>query len=86
MPSSSSGEKGETWMEPVATLTAEHFEDRLRQVEQRIVHLESLLIERFDRRLAETRVDLLKWSFLFWVGQVAAIAGMLAFVLRSLSH
>ena len=77
-------------MEPVAALTAEHFE-------QRLGHLESLLIERFDRRLAEqssglrqeiasARVDLLKWSFLFWIGQVAAIAGMLAFVLRSLSH
>jgi len=26
---------------------------------------------------------LLKWSFLFWVGQVAAVAGLLAFMLRS---
>jgi len=66
-------------MEPVATLTAEHFEERLG-------HLESLLIERFERRLAETRVDLLKWSFLFWIGQVAAIGGMLAFALRSVGR
>jgi hypothetical protein len=79
MASSSPGEKGEIWMEPVAALTTEY-------LDQRLGHLESLLIERFERRLAETRVDLLKWSFLFWVGQVAAIAGMLAFVLRSLSH
>lgn len=37
--------------------------------------------ERVDRRLAELRADLLKWSFLFWISQLAAIAGMLAFVL-----
>ena len=29
------------------------------------------------------RVELLKGSFLFWVGQVAAIAGLLAFMLRA---
>ena len=86
MASSSTGEKGDDRMEPVAALTAEQFEQRLGQVEQRIVHLEAFLIERFERRLAETRGDLLKWSFLFWIGQVAAIAGMLAFVLRSLAH
>jgi hypothetical protein len=40
-----------------------------------------LQTERVDRRLAELRADLLKWSFLFWISQLAAIAGMLAFVL-----
>ena len=30
---------------------------------------------------ATTRVELLKWSFLFWIGQVAALAGLLAFML-----
>ena len=50
--------------------------------------------ERFGRMLAEengklrqeiatSRVELLKWSFLFWVGQLAAIAGLLAFMLRT---
>lgn len=34
--------------------------------------------------LGGVRVDLLKWSFLFWIGQVAAVAGLLAFMLRSL--
>jgi hypothetical protein len=77
-------------MKAVAVLTTDYLEQRLghleERFEQRFNHLESLLIERFERRLAETRGDVLKWSFLFWVGQVAAIAGMLAFVLRSLSH
>ncbi len=73
-------------MEPVAILTAEHFEQRVGQVEGRITHLELLLVERFERRLAETRAELLKWSFLFWVGQVAAVAAMLAFALRSVGR
>lgn len=27
--------------------------------------------------IANTRADLLKWSFLFWVGQVAAVTGLM---------
>jgi hypothetical protein len=34
------------------------------------------------RDLSEVRSELLKWSFLFWAGQVAAMAGLLAFLLR----
>jgi hypothetical protein len=32
--------------------------------------------------LAASRVETLRWSFLFWVGQVAAMAGLLAFMFR----
>jgi hypothetical protein len=32
--------------------------------------------------ISALRVELLKWSFLFWVGQVATMAGLLAFMLR----
>ena len=32
--------------------------------------------------LATTRVEMFKWSFVFWIGQVAATAGLLAFMLR----
>jgi hypothetical protein len=66
-------------MNPMTALTTEY-------LDQRLGHLESLLVERFERRLAETRGDLLKWSFLFWIGQVAAIGGMLAFALRSIGR
>ncbi len=55
----------------------------------------TLAAERFDRRLAEqlsdlrvtlvreihdARVETLKWAFVFWIGQVAAVSGVLAFV------
>ncbi len=33
--------------------------------------------------LAAARVSLLKWSFLFWIGQFAAVSGMMAFLLST---
>jgi hypothetical protein len=59
--------------------------------------VQSIAVDRFERRLAEelsslrqqitqelvaTRVDMIKWSFVFWIGQVAAMAALLAFMLR----
>jgi hypothetical protein len=52
-----------------------------------------LATERFGRMLAEEagklrveianlRAETLKWSFAFWVGQVVAMIGVLAFMLR----
>ncbi len=57
----------------------------------------SLGVERFERRLAEEiatlrvalvqaihqgRVEMFKWSFVFWIGQVPATAALLAFMFR----
>ena len=33
--------------------------------------------------ISGVKVDLIKRSFLFWIGQVAAVAGLLALMLRS---
>jgi len=38
--------------------------------------LRSELRADFKVEVANTRADLLKWSFLFWIGQVAAISGL----------
>ena len=35
--------------------------------------------------LADTRSELIRWSFLFWIGQVAVVAGLLAFMLRGVA-
>jgi hypothetical protein len=48
-------------------------------------------IESFEHRLAQEistvrldianlRVELLKWSFLFWIGQLAAVTGIIALI------
>ena len=36
--------------------------------------------------LALTRADVLKWSFLFWIGQVAAVGAVMAFLLRTIGQ
>ena len=35
--------------------------------------------------LAQTQGSLLKWSFLLWVGQLAAMGAMMAFLLRAIA-
>lgn len=35
------------------------------------------------RELAGQRVDILKWSFVFWIGQVVAVAGIMTMILRA---
>jgi hypothetical protein len=34
--------------------------------------------------LANLRVELLKWSFLFWIGQVAALSAVFSLLLRAM--
>ncbi|MCU1385948.1 MAG: hypothetical protein JWL71_4645 [Acidobacteria bacterium] len=36
------------------------------------------------RDMAEGRFELLKWAFAFWVGQLAAVAGIVGVLLRTL--
>ena len=38
---------------------------------------------RLERELANTRVDMIKWSFVFWTGQCLAILGFLFVFLRN---
>ena len=74
------------WSEHVLSVAADRFERRLTEevtalrVEVRDALHDGMLSVR--QELATTRVEALKWSFVFWVGQVAAIAGLLAFMLR----
>jgi len=76
------------WSEQVVSVAADRFERRLTEemsglrLELREGLHEGLTAVR--QEVATTRVEMLKWSFLFWIGQVAAMAGLLAFMLRGL--
>jgi hypothetical protein len=35
-----------------------------------------------ERRLAELKTDLLKWMFLFWIGQIAVIVAILKLMFK----
>lgn len=58
---------------------------RFAESEAHIDHRFELFEERFGRRLAQElgvlRFDLLKWSFLFWIGQLAALTAIVSAVI-----
>lgn len=74
------------WSEQVLSVAADRFERRLTEeisglrLEVREALHDGLSLVR--QELATTRVEMLKWSFLFWVGQVAAMAGLLALMFK----
>jgi hypothetical protein len=63
------------WSERMLSVSAERYERRLAE------ELGSLRVA-LVREIHETRVEILKWAFLFWVSQFAAFAGLLAFMFR----
>jgi hypothetical protein len=87
----------EDWTESVLTAAVDRFEYRLTteisalrldvarelsSLRQDVTRELAAVRQDFTRDLSGVRVELFKWSFLFWVGQVAAMAGLLAFMLR----
>jgi len=64
------------WSAQVLDLAGNRFERRLTE------ELSSLRVEVRDgmasvrQELATTRVEFVKWSFLFWAGEIAALAGV----------
>jgi hypothetical protein len=50
------------------------------ELNAKIDHVALRFDARLEQRLAEFRADLLKWSFLFWIGTVVTIVGAMKFV------
>ena len=75
------------WSEHVLNTATDRYERRLTdEVSQLRREFYSALHEglaAIRAELATTRVEMLRWSFLFWIGQVAVIASLLAFMLRA---
>jgi hypothetical protein len=73
------------WSDRVLSIAADRFECRLvaeisglrRDLLQ---ELHASLAE-IRKELADTRVELLRWSFVFWIGQLAAVAAILGLML-----
>ena len=63
------------------TMAVDRFECRL------VTEVGVLLREMYDalsglrQEVATSRVELLKWSFVFWIGQVASVAALLGLLL-----
>lgn len=72
------------WSGQVLTIASDRFERRLAQ-ELGLLRAEVSTalndgLTAIRNESATARVETLKWSFVFWIGQVAAIAGLLAFI------
>ncbi len=86
---------GRQWKDDVLVIAGERFERRLGheigtfrlEVAKELAAMRVETAKEFAAlrvELATTRVSLLKWSFLFWIGQFAAVSGMMAFLLRTI--
>ena len=60
------------WRDDVLTQVERRFESRLTQ------EISGLRIE-MTRELAAMRVENLRWSFVFWISQLGAMAGLLSY-------
>jgi len=74
------------WSEHVLSVASDRFERRLAQelgafkteVSQALSDVATTIRE----ETATAKLEMLKWSFVFWIGQVATVAGLLAFMRR----
>ena len=67
------------------TLAAERFERRLSEQMSALRVELAQAIAGVRQEIATGRVEYIRWSFLFWVGQVAAVAALLAVMLRTIA-
>ena len=82
------------WRDDVIAVCAERFERRLVEETSKLhvamVQGDAALRQEMSQmssslrqELSDGRFELLKWCFLFWVGQVVAVAGVMGLMLRT---
>ena len=64
---------GREWRDEVLNTTSLRFENRLAQ------EISALRVD-VTRELATMRVEIIRWSFLFWITQLGAMASLLAYM------
>jgi hypothetical protein len=74
------------WSEHVLSVASDRFERRLAQelaaFKTDVSKTLNEVAAGIRQDTATARLEMLKWSFVFWIGQVAAVAGLLAFMRR----
>ena len=70
------------WSEQVLTIAGERFERRLAEEASKLRVEISTLGAVLRQEIAKDRFELLKWMFLFWVSQLAAMSAIMSFLLR----
>ncbi|RPI49747.1 MAG: hypothetical protein EHM55_23035 [Acidobacteria bacterium] len=77
-------DEGRKWKDDVLVIAGERFEKRLAEEigALRVDMAKEFATVRVD--MADLRLEILKWSFVFWIGQFAAVSAMMAFLLRTI--
>jgi regulation of enolase protein 1 (concanavalin A-like superfamily) len=70
------------WSNTVLTAVSERFERRLIEEGAKFRVDLATLGSDLRQEMAKDRFELLKWMFLFWVSQLAAMSGIVSFLLR----
>jgi hypothetical protein len=70
------------WRDRVLATATDRFEVRLTHETGLLRRDFHTAIDAVRADIAASKVEMLRWSFLFWIGQVAAIAALLSFMLR----
>jgi len=77
------GQYGDAWRKDVMAGCTDRIDVRI----ERFALREDLVngLAGIRQELAATRVELLRWSFAFWIGQVTATAALMALLIRLLT-
>jgi hypothetical protein len=70
------------WNEQMLSVAGERFERRLVEEASKLRVEMSALGSELRQEIAKDRFELLKWMFLFWVSQLAAMSAIMSFLLR----
>jgi hypothetical protein len=76
------GHQGDAWRKDVMTTCTDRIDVRLERFALREDFIKGF--SGIREEMAALRVELLRWSFAFWIGQVAATAGLMALLIRFL--
>ena len=71
---------GDEWRGRVLEVCGERVEGRMHLYADRNEVVDGFA--RLATQMADTKVEILRWTFAFWVGQVAIMAGLLAFMMK----
>ena len=73
------------WSDRVLSIAADRFECRLvaeiSALRRELLQELHAGLAEIRKELADTRVELLRWSFVFWIGQLAAVAAIVGLML-----
>ena len=75
---------GHKWKDDVLGIAAERFDRRL---SEEVGALRLDMVKEFATlrtEMATSRFEMLKWAFVFWIGQFAAVSAMMTFLLRTI--